>query len=119
MFVDSGPEQAAIRLSDLYETARRIKRLGIREVEVIPHSLTLAFRDRRIGAFVTLTIEPWAVGWPGWYWYAKVMAPGGFSMEAVCHGQKVLASPYPRQVVRGYGELIRCEMRPLRRRKRR
>lgn len=118
-FHDAHPaEQASLRLADLYETARRIRRLGIPSVDVNPSGLELTFYDHRIGARVQLTIEPWYKGEPGWYWYAVVTVSDGFNMGALCQGRRILPSPYPRHVVRGYGEFIRYEMRLPRRKKR-
>jgi hypothetical protein len=119
MFNDTGPGQAAGRLSDLYETAHRLHRIGARVTSVAPAALMVSFRDHRVRGSGNLMIEPWPNGEPGWYWYADISLPDGFTMGPLSQGRRVLDSPRPRQVVRGYGEMIRYELRPMRRKTRR
>lgn len=111
-FNDTDDEQAGIRLADLCEVARRIQRLGVSEVTVDYTNLLVAFHDRRIGAQVTLEIEPYVDGLPGWLWYAHIRIPGGISMGPLARGRWILCSPYPRQVIRAYHRELRWELRP-------
>jgi hypothetical protein len=113
-FNDSGPKQAAFRLGGLYDVARRIKRLGVSKIRVRPELLAVQFYDPRIAAEVTLTIEPWFDGQPGWFWYSHIDLPGGFIMGAMEVDRTILASPRACWVVRAYQEDARWQLGPLR-----
>lgn len=111
MFNDPGPHHAAVRLSHLYETARRIRRLGIREVDVETSELSVEFFDQRYDVRAHLMIEPWRHG-PGWYWYAELRTLDGFVLGPLLSWERrVLWCPYPRQVARAYQHLILWERR--------
>lgn len=107
-FNDSGPEQAAFRLGDVYEVAHRIRRLGVRHIEV-SDDLQVGFYDPRICAVVRLDIEPLPSD-PGWFWYLIMTTPEWFSMGALTRGRYLLCSPRPRQVVRAYQVEARREL---------
>jgi hypothetical protein len=104
-FNDSGPEQAAYRLGDLFEVAHRIRKLGIRNVEV-SDDLRIRFYDHRFRADVRLDIEPWFNG-PGWFWYADLDTSKWTSMGPLAQGRWILRSPQPRQVVRAYQQEVK------------
>lgn len=110
-FNDRSPKQSAIRLADLYEVARRIRRLGISEVHVAPGALGVEFWDHRVKARVALQIEPWFSGEQGWYWHEFIGLPNGFVTGPMGLGGYILSSPYPREVVRAYQGDIRWERR--------
>jgi hypothetical protein len=112
-FNDSGPEQAAYRLGDLFEVSSRVRRLGVRHAPVYPDLRAVLFNDLRIEAEVTLTIEPWFDGGPGWYWYMYMTMLDGFVMGPMSLNRRILRSPYPRQVVRAYQQQVRLDMKPL------
>ncbi len=118
-FDDPGPRQAADRLSDLYEVARRLRRIGVQVTSVTPAALMVSFRDPRIKARGNLTIEPWFDGSPGWLWYADLSLPDGFDIGPLTHRRMVVCCPYPRQVIRAYQNRIWYERRPMRYKKRR
>lgn len=105
-FNDASPWQTSTRLADVFEVAHRIRRLGIRDV-VVNDELEIHFHDHRLRADVMLTPEPWFANQCGWFWYARIMLPNGFSMGPVGRGRWVLYSPAPRQVVRAYQEEAR------------
>lgn len=114
--VPSAADLEAEQLHDLYETARRIRRLGVREVASTPETLTLRFQDRRFGALVEarLSMAPWILGESDWVWDADLEFHNGFSLGALCEGRLTLVSPYPRQVVRAYNREVRNWLRPYR-----
>lgn len=114
-FVDSNEHQQGYRLADLYEVARRVRCLGARNVSVMPDLLMIGFDDPRIHATVRMEIEPWGDSRPGWYWYGTVSMMNGFIMGPLSPGRYTYRCPRPRQVIRGYQQTIRWEMRPSRR----
>lgn len=119
-FMDIRPVDPAIRLGDLYEVARRIRRLGISEVDVSPGTRGVEFWDHRIKACVVLGIEPWFDGRPGWIWRQYIGLPNGFMSGPMGLNGYILASPLPREVVRAYQAETRMERRsPPRKKERR
>lgn len=108
-------KQASIRLGDVYEVARRIGRLGVREVEIFPEDLAITFYDHRFKVQAELEIEPWSGIEPGWFWYAKLDSPLSFSFGPMADGKWVVCCPTPRQVVRMYRQDIWWERRPPKR----
>lgn len=110
-FRDTGPEQAAFRLGDLFEVARRARRFGAQDVLVHPQVQAVRFYDPRVNAGVRLEILPWFDRLPGWHWYAIINLPDGFIMGPMGLKRQILHSPYPRQVIRVYQQSIWWEMR--------
>lgn len=114
--VPSAADLKAEKLHDLYETARRIGRLGVREVTVYPEGLALFFQDHRFGSLVEarLSIQPWSRSEPDWVWDADLEFHDGFSVGALAEGRLVLINPYPRQAVRAYNREVRNWVLPRR-----
>lgn len=110
---------ASVRLSDVREVARRLKRSGMRDVELLPDWLLgLRFTDPVVLAQVRMEIEPNGAGSRGWFWYAHINLPNGFSMGPLAKGRWVAVNPWPREVVRAYLRETWFERRPIRCKKR-
>lgn len=114
--VPSADDVRAEQLHDLYETARRIRRLGVREVAVYPEGLALFFQDRRFGSLVEarLSMYPWSRSSSDWLWHADLEFHDGFSLGALGEGRYLLINPYPRQAVRAYNREVRNWLCPYR-----
>lgn len=110
-FTNPSPHYAAVRLSHLYETARRIRRLGIHSVDVDPSALHVTFFDQRYGVRARLTVEPWH----DWSWSARTTGADSSASGPLTRGRTILWRPYPRQVVRAYQDFIRWACPPPRR----
>lgn len=106
---------AAVRLADVLGAARLLRRSGMRDVIVYLESLSVEFTDPVIGFSMLLSIEPWYKGREGWYWYAHLELPDGFSMGPMRQGRRVMCCPWPRKVVKAYRRETWHERRPPRR----
>ena len=104
------PDMGGIE-THVHEVARRIRRLGISEVDVAPGVLGVTFWDQRVKARVALTIEPWFHGKRGWFWHEFIGLTNGFVSGPMGQGRYILDSPHPSQVVRAYQDEIRWERR--------
>lgn len=112
--VPSAADLKAEQLHDLYETTRRIRRLGVREVVIEPEIRTLSFHDQRFNVKARLSIQPWRWSGPDWVWDADLEFHNGFSVGALTEGRNILINPYPRQAVRAYNREVRNWLRPYR-----
>jgi hypothetical protein len=108
---------ASIRLADVNEVARRLRRSGMRNVRVDLAHLMVSFTDPVVNFRVRLEIEPWHDGSPGWYWYAHLTILNGFSMGPLCKDRRPMDMPWPREVVRAYLRETWYERRPPRKKK--
>jgi hypothetical protein len=107
----------SVRLADVAEVGHRFRRSGMRFVETDLELLQVRFEDPVIGTQVSLEIEPCFRGDRGWFWYAHINLPNGFSMGPLADGRFVLVNPWPRQVVRSYLRDTWYERHPVRRKK--
>jgi hypothetical protein len=103
----------SVRLADLREVGRRFQRTGMREVRVDLDRLTVRFYDPVASARVALEMEPMKPG-VGWYWYGDIIGPKFISLGALVRGRRILASPWPREVVRAYLAEVTYERRSCR-----
>jgi hypothetical protein len=102
----------SVRLADVYEVARRLRQTGMRDVRLLPDWLLgVTFHDPLIKGRVRLEIESWYDESPGWFWYAHVQVPHGFSVGPLTRKRWITNVPWPREVVRGYREFTRYERR--------
>jgi len=119
LFNDSGPEQVSFRLADLYELARRLRRMGCTIRKVDPEPLVLEFYDPRIRAEARLEATPSNWLEKGWYWDLTYETPTVWTSGAVWLKGKCLYCPLPNKLIRGYLYETRFERRPLKLKKRR
>lgn len=112
-FNDTRPDNAAVRLADLYEAARRFRRMGYDVQEVDPENLMLRFYDPRIRAKVRLEMMPWYKGDPGWRWDATIDAPQMWMSGSLGWDGWVIGCPRPRLVAKSYLRETRYERGPL------
>lgn len=105
---------SSVRLADLYEVARRLRRSGMRRVRTAPELLSVSCTDPVSGARVLLEIEPWSTLDEGWYWYATINTRNSLGLGPLTHERRMLRTPWPRETVRALWREIAFERRSFR-----
>lgn len=105
---------SSIRLADLYEVARRLRRSGMRRVRTTPELLSVSCIDPVSGARVLLEIEPWSPLDEGWYWHSSITARNTLGLGPLTHDRRLLHTPWPREAVRALWREIAFERRSFR-----
>jgi hypothetical protein len=104
------PEHRPVVLSDLYDITHRLKRMGMRSIEVIPHEFSVRFYDHRYRSDSALTAISEL---DYWYWRFGIDNPKFASFGPLGEGRYLLLCPAPRKVIVAYEHEVRTFQRRL------